>query len=118
MTTPDRHATHVVVDGHDGWTFWKDADGSLFTGQTAAAFAGQRNAEMKPEHRAYRVFALTPDIPEGRPVCTNTWQAPATCACCGDPAPCQPCADAGCGPGLECGRDDASAREHDRAGWR
>lgn len=52
------HASHVVVDGHDGYTFWAGADGKLFDAGTAAAFADQRNAEMKPEHRLYRVFAL------------------------------------------------------------
>jgi hypothetical protein len=60
MTAHTRHATHVVVDGHDGYTFCKGADGYLFTEATATAFADARNAEMKPEHRAYQVFALVP----------------------------------------------------------
>jgi len=41
-------ASHVVVDGHDGYTFWRGSDGQLFTFETAKAFAEQRNAEMKP----------------------------------------------------------------------
>jgi hypothetical protein len=53
-----RYASHVVVDLHDGYTFWNGSDGELFTAATAAAFAAGRNSEMKPEHRAYRVFAL------------------------------------------------------------
>jgi hypothetical protein len=57
---PTRHATHVVVDGHDGYTFCRGSDGALFTQDTATAFAANRNAEMKPEHRAYQVFALVP----------------------------------------------------------
>ena len=52
------HASHVVVDGHDGYTFWRDADGELFDAGAAMAFANQRNAEMKPEHRSYQVFTL------------------------------------------------------------
>ena len=53
-----RRATHVVVDTHDGYTFWQGADGELFDGTAARAFAAQRNAEMKPEHRKYEVFSL------------------------------------------------------------
>jgi hypothetical protein len=60
ITREPVRASHVVVDGHDGYTFWAGADGALFTEQTAAAFAAGRNAEMKPEHRLYQVFALTP----------------------------------------------------------
>lgn len=52
------YASHVVVDTHDGYTFAKGADGELFDAETAAAFADQRNAEMKPEHQLYEVFAL------------------------------------------------------------
>jgi hypothetical protein len=54
------YASHVVVDTQDGYTFAKGADGNLFTAATAAAFAAQRNAEMKPQYRSYQVFALTP----------------------------------------------------------
>jgi len=53
-------ASHVVVDTHDGYTFWRGADGEMFDAASAAAFAAVRNAEMKPEHQLYRVFALTP----------------------------------------------------------
>jgi hypothetical protein len=55
---PRVHASHVVVDERDGYTFWAGADGQLFTEQTAATFAAGRNAEMKPEHRTYTVYAL------------------------------------------------------------
>lgn len=54
------HASHVVVDGHDGYTFWAGADRQLFTAESAAAFAADRNAEMKPEHALYQVFTLAP----------------------------------------------------------
>jgi hypothetical protein len=57
------NASHVVVDTQDGYTFAKGADGNLFTAATAAAFAAQRNAEMKPQFRSYRVFALVPADP-------------------------------------------------------
>jgi hypothetical protein len=60
VTPPGRRATHVVVDGHDGYTFWQGAGGQLFDQAAAEAFAEQRNAEMKPEHRAYQVLALVP----------------------------------------------------------
>jgi hypothetical protein len=53
-----RHATHVVVDTKDGYTFWKGGDGELFRYEGAREFAEHRNAEMKPEHRSYLVFAL------------------------------------------------------------
>ena len=57
---PARYATHVVVDTQDGYTFAKGSDGELFGEATATAFAAARNAEMKPEYRTYRVFALVP----------------------------------------------------------
>jgi hypothetical protein len=60
------HATHVVVDTHDGCTWFKDADGALFTLDTATRFAEQRNAEMKPQHRTYQVFALSSVTTAGR----------------------------------------------------
>ena len=56
------HATHVVVDTRDGYTFWNDSTGQLFDQARATSFAGQRNAERKPEHRTYQVFALTTDL--------------------------------------------------------
>lgn len=52
------HASHVTVDTLDGYTFWRDANGEMFTGATAQAFAEQRNAERKPEYRSYQVFSL------------------------------------------------------------
>lgn len=52
--------THVVIDTHDGWTFWKDADNRMFTERTATSFAALRNSEMKPEHRSYVVATVTP----------------------------------------------------------
>lgn len=55
------NATHVVIDTHDGYTFWRDSEGNLFDQAAAAMFAQQCNREMKPEHRKYRVFTLTPD---------------------------------------------------------
>jgi hypothetical protein len=55
------HATHVVADTHDGYTFWNDSEGKLFDQAAAIRFAQARNREMKPEHRKYRVFTLTPD---------------------------------------------------------
>jgi hypothetical protein len=48
----------VVVDAHDGYTFWRDADGDLFTVASAQTFAAHRNAEMKPEHAVYGVYLL------------------------------------------------------------
>ena len=53
-----KRASHVVVDLHDGYTFWKGADGELFGAESAAAFAEKRNEEMKPGHRLYAVFRL------------------------------------------------------------
>lgn len=53
-----RRATHVVVDTKDGYTFWAGSDGELFDCTSAAAFAANRNAAMKPEHRSYMVFRL------------------------------------------------------------
>jgi hypothetical protein len=49
-----RYASHVVVDLRDGYTFWRDSSGRLFTAAEAAAFAAVRN-EDRPD---YRVFAL------------------------------------------------------------
>lgn len=60
-----KHATYVVVDTHDGYTFWQGSDGVLFDAETARQFAGQRNAEMKPEHRMFQVFRLAPDVVHG-----------------------------------------------------
>jgi len=57
---PVRYASHVVVDTSHGYTFTTSADGKLFTLVTALRFARQRNADMKPEHRTYKVFQLTP----------------------------------------------------------
>lgn len=57
---PGRVAAAVVVDTKDGYTFWRGSDGVLFTAGTAEQFATHRNAEMKPEHRSYRVYALVP----------------------------------------------------------
>jgi hypothetical protein len=52
------HASHVVVDEHDGYTFWRDGFGQLFTLDSAKDFAEKRNGEMKPEHQLYKVYAL------------------------------------------------------------
>jgi hypothetical protein len=54
------HATHVVVDTIDGYTFWQGADGKLFGQAAAEAFASARNAEMKPQFRSFRVFRVVP----------------------------------------------------------
>jgi hypothetical protein len=51
------HASHVVVDTRDGYTFWKDADGELFTLDTAHRFAMVRNHELI-DPTQYHVFAL------------------------------------------------------------
>ena len=56
-----KYPTHVVVDTHDGYPFWAGADGELFTLESATAFARERNAEMKPEHRTYALFRLEPE---------------------------------------------------------
>lgn len=50
------HATHVVVDITDGYTFWRGADSILFTESTAKEFALKRNEAM--ERKSYRVFRL------------------------------------------------------------
>jgi hypothetical protein len=68
-------ASHVVVDTHDGYTWWRGGarhgGGAMFTAETAAAFAAGRNAEMKPEHALYRVFALVAAEPDaGRRSCS------------------------------------------------
>jgi hypothetical protein len=57
-------ASHAVIDTHDGYTWVKGADGELFTFDSAARFAATRNAEMKPEHRTYEVFALVRAVHE------------------------------------------------------
>lgn len=49
------HATSVVVDTRDGYTFWKDANGQLFNIDTARRFADIRN---ETEWDRYQVFAL------------------------------------------------------------
>ena len=56
-------ATHVVVDTKDAYTFWAGASGVPFDYEGAREFAEHRNAEMKPEHRSYRVFRLV-EVPE------------------------------------------------------
>jgi hypothetical protein len=50
--------THIVVDTIDGYVFKGDSLGDLFNQERATRFADERNAEMKPEYRSYRVFAL------------------------------------------------------------
>ncbi len=59
MTYP----THAVVDMHDGYTWTRDRNGEFFTADTAADFAQDRNDEMKPEHRLYRVATITVQAP-------------------------------------------------------
>jgi hypothetical protein len=56
----ERVPAAVVVDTRDGYTFRSGIDGVLFTEEAARSFAGERNAEMKPEHRTYKVFLLVP----------------------------------------------------------
>lgn len=51
-------ATHVVVDSRDGYTWWRDINGNLFTEETANAWAKMVNDEMIPEARTYVVRAL------------------------------------------------------------
>lgn len=49
----------VVVDAHDGYVFWRDAAGELFTVEAAQEFAEHRNAEMKPQYQKFVVRLLT-----------------------------------------------------------
>jgi hypothetical protein len=58
------HSSHIVVDTIDGYTFRSDADGHLFTRDSAHAFADRRNSEMKPQFQSYRVYRLTLDRPD------------------------------------------------------
>lgn len=60
-----KYPSHVVVDTTDGYVFRAGSDGELFTLETAAAFARERNAEMKPEYRTYAVFRLVSENVEG-----------------------------------------------------
>jgi hypothetical protein len=52
----------VVVDGHDGYTIFHDADAADFTAESATEFAALRNSEMKPEQRLWAVCRVTPVI--------------------------------------------------------
>jgi hypothetical protein len=50
----------VVVDTADGYVFRSGSDGALFTLDTAATFATQRNVgQVSP---TYQVFMLTPVV--------------------------------------------------------
>jgi hypothetical protein len=53
------HASHVVVDESDGYMFWRDHDGELFTEETARRFADLRNSDRMPQHRRYVVYRVT-----------------------------------------------------------
>jgi hypothetical protein len=54
-----RIPTHVVMDTSDGFIWWRDSLAQGFTLASATAWAHDSNAVMKPEHRTYRVYALT-----------------------------------------------------------
>lgn len=60
-----RCPSHVVVDTKDGYVFSSDSNGTLDSHERAMAFRDERNAEMKPEHQSYEVYALVhcPGIP-------------------------------------------------------
>ena len=59
------HATHVVVDTRDGYTFWRNPKGVLFDEHEAVLFAQTRNAGLPPKLRIYHVFALD-QVPDER----------------------------------------------------
>jgi hypothetical protein len=61
-----RIPTHVVMDTSDGYIWWRTSMDVPMTLVLATAFAHDRNAEMKPEHRTYRVYALT-EVPAAEP---------------------------------------------------
>lgn len=70
---PDRHATHVVVDGRDGTTFYRDSTGQLLDRGSAETLADGINAGCKPGYRTYRVYALAA-------MCTSSPPAPSALA--------------------------------------
>ena len=64
-TPPEIAPSHVVVDGHDGFTWAQDEAGQPFTIEAARDLAARWNARMKPEHARFRVYALTlVDVPD------------------------------------------------------
>lgn len=71
----------VVVDTRDGYTFWRDASGDLFTAESAHRFAAVRNGD-RPD---FGVYSLTP----------HTGAAAAVTGCsCGYPGTAHECAAA------------------------
>jgi hypothetical protein len=54
------HATHVVVDEHDGAMFYKDSHGKLFDEVTAITFTITQNMARNPDHKLFRVYTLNP----------------------------------------------------------
>jgi hypothetical protein len=58
-----RIPTHVVMDTSDGFIFWRDRLAQPFTLAAAIAFARESNSHMLPNHRDFRVYALTEVTP-------------------------------------------------------
>lgn len=56
------HADAVVVDTTDGYMWWHDREGALFTLDSAQQFADFRNDHNRTEADIYQVFTLaTPE---------------------------------------------------------
>lgn len=61
-----KYARWVVVDTIDGYMFWQDSTGALFTKESATAFARVRNDERKPQSQTYALFELTSHPVDGK----------------------------------------------------